>query len=102
VAKIDLTVPQITDIFPLGLKDHSLPENGLDASNETDFVFMSPWPVKGMYLPDAIANYTVGGTAYFVTANEGDAREYDALEEEVNIEDVTLDPTVFPNQAFLQ
>src|SRR5699024_9712466 len=102
VAKIDLSIPQITDIFPLGSKDHSLPENALDTSNETDFIFMSNWPIKGMYMPDGIANYSVGGTPYFVTANEGDARESDALQEEVDVEDVVLEPTVFPNQAFLE
>jgi hypothetical protein len=28
-------------------------------------------------MPDAIANYSVNGINYFITANEGDAREYD-------------------------
>lgn len=102
VAVIDLSIPEITDVLPLGLKDHSLPENALDTSNEQDFIFMANWPIKGMYLPDAIANYTVNGTTYFVTANEGDAREYDTLEEEVKIGDIVLDATVFPNQEFLQ
>lgn len=102
VAVVDLSVPAITDILPLGLKDHSLPENALDTSNEQDFIFMANWPIKGMFMPDGIDNYTVNGTTYFVTANEGDAREYDALEEEVNLEDVVLDASVFENQAFLQ
>ncbi len=33
--------------------------------------------VKGLPMPDSIATYTVGGTTYFVTANEGDARTDD-------------------------
>lgn len=33
--------------------------------------------VKGLPMPDAIATYTVSGTTYFVTANEGDARTDD-------------------------
>ncbi len=33
--------------------------------------------VKGLPMPDAIVTYTVGGTTYFVTANEGDARTDD-------------------------
>ena len=101
VAVIDLTAMQITDLFPLGYKDHSLPQNALDTSNETDFAFMANWPIFGMYMPDGIANYTVDGTSYFVTANEGDAREYDAFEEETDLEDITLNPTNFPNQEFL-
>ncbi len=34
------------------------------------------WPVKGIYMPDAIASYCVGRNEYLITANEGDAREY--------------------------
>ncbi|MGB3775707.1 MAG: choice-of-anchor I family protein, partial [Leeuwenhoekiella sp.] len=101
IAVIDLDVMEITDVFPMGLKDHSLSQNTLDTSNEMDFAFMANWPIKGMYMPDAIANYTVGGVTYYVTANEGDAREYDAFEEEINLEDMVLDATVFPNQEFL-
>jgi PEP-CTERM motif len=33
--------------------------------------------VKGLPMPDTIASYTVAGTTYFVTANEGDARTDD-------------------------
>ncbi|WP_051907855.1 choice-of-anchor I family protein [Flavimarina sp. Hel_I_48] len=102
IAVVDLDAMEITDIFPMGLKDHSLPQNALDTSNEMDFAFMANWPIKGMYMPDAIANYTVGETTYYVTANEGDAREYDAFEEETNLEDMVLDAAVFPNQEFLQ
>jgi hypothetical protein len=39
----------------------------------------SNWPMLGMYQPDAIANYQVEGRTYLVTANEGDARDYDGL-----------------------
>ena len=28
-----------------------------------------------MYMPDAIASFTVGGSTYYVTANEGDAQD---------------------------
>lgn len=102
IAVVDLTTMQITNILPLGLKDHSLPNNALDTSNEQDFIFMANWPIKGMYMPDAIASYSVNGNTYIVTANEGDAREYDTFEEEVNIEDIVLDASVFPNQDFLE
>lgn len=102
IAVIDLVSLQITDIWPLGYKDHNLPENALDTSNEQDFIFMANWPIKGVYMPDAIASYTVNGNTYFVTANEGDAREYDTYEEEVDLEDITLNASVFSNQAFLE
>lgn len=104
IATIDLAANQVTAIHPLGLKDHSLIENSIDFSDQSPEIFLSTWPVKGMYLPDAIANYTVGGTTYLVTANEGDVREYDALEEEVKVGSsaYTLDPTVFPNAVLLK
>ncbi|WP_052184163.1 choice-of-anchor I family protein [Psychroserpens sp. Hel_I_66] len=102
IAVVDLLSNTVTNILPLGLKDHNLPQNTLDTSNDTDFIFFGNWPIKGMYMPDAIASYEVAGTTYLVTANEGDAREYDALEEEVNIGDLNLDATIFPNATLLE
>ncbi|WP_225037150.1 choice-of-anchor I family protein [Winogradskyella sp. SM1960] len=99
---IDLTTNTITDILPLGLKDHALAGNTLDASDKTDFIFLANWPIKGMYMPDAMASYEVGGVTYLVTANEGDAREYDTFEEEERVSDLNLDSTVFTNAEFLQ
>lgn len=104
LAEIDLTTNQVTAIMPLGLKDHSLPGNTLDTSDQNGEIFMANWPVKGMYMPDAIASYTVAGTTYLVMANEGDVREYDALEEEAKVGDgdYILDQVVFPNAALLK
>ena len=104
IATINLTTNTVTNIFPLGLKDHSLSGNTLDASDEIDFIFHANWPIKGMYMPDAIASYTINGTTYLVTANEGDAREYDTFEEEIKISKSAykLDPTVFPNAEYLK
>lgn len=79
--------------------------NGLDASDRDAKINIRQWPVKGLYLPDAIASYKVGGKTFLVAANEGDAREYDAFEEAVRIGDddkVTLDPEAFPNGAVLK
>lgn len=104
LAEINLESNTISKIIPLGLKDHSLPNNTIDTSDETDFVFHANWPVKGMFMPDAIASYNVNGTTYIATANEGDSREYDTFEEEIKIGDADykLDPTVFPNAAYLK
>ena len=102
IGVIDLITNTITSILPLGLKDHALAGNTLDASDDTDFIFLANWPVKGMYMPDAMASYEVGGITYLVTANEGDAREYDTFEEEERVSDLNLDPTVFPNAEFLK
>ncbi len=51
--------------------------NGLDASDRDDAINIAHHPVFGMYMPDAIASYQVGGLSYYITANEGDSRDYD-------------------------
>jgi hypothetical protein len=78
--------------------------DGLDASDRDDEINIRQWPVKGMYLPDAISAYKVGGDTYLVTANEGDVREYSTFAEAVRIGSaaVTLDPAVFPDGAILK
>jgi len=58
--------------------------------------------VLGMYQPDTIASLTVSGITYLITANEGDARDYDGFSEEDRIKDLDLDPTAFPDAATLQ
>ncbi|MFM1944183.1 MAG: hypothetical protein RI897_3165 [Verrucomicrobiota bacterium] len=80
----------------------SVHANGLDASNKDDAINIRPWPVKGMYMPDAIASYKVGRYHFLVTANEGDTRDYDGFSEETAIGDLPLDPAFFPNAEPLQ
>lgn len=99
IAVVDLTVPVVTAIVPLGYKDHSVAGNEIDASDRDELNGnFQLWPVQGMYLPDQIA--TVNG--YIISANEGDSRDYDTFTEETRVADMTLDPEVFPNAADLQ
>lgn len=99
VAVVDLTVPVVTAIVPLGTKDHSVAGNELDTSDRDDIDGnLTTAPLQGMYLPDQIT--IVGG--YIVSANEGDAREYDTFVEESRVKELTLDPTVFPDAEALQ
>jgi len=102
LAIIDLTTNTITSVKSLGYKDHSVAGYGLDASDKDDSINITTYPFKGMYLPDAITSYSVGGNTYVISANEGDARDYDGFSEEERLEDVTLDPNAFPNAATLQ
>ena len=95
LAVVDIESATVTDILPLGYKDHMLPGNELDASNEDDGINMRNWPVYGMYQPDGIASYEVEEESYIVTANEGDSRDYDGFSEEVSVEDLELDPEAF-------
>lgn len=97
MVEINLQNNTITSIKSLGTKDHSLLNNGIDASNLTKGVDISNFPIKGFYLPDAIATYTVGGVNYIISANEGDARAYAGFSEESRVAQLTLDPQKFPN-----
>ncbi len=111
VAIVDIANAQVTSLVGLGFKDHSVAGNELDASDKDDTndrddqeasgatdvdgeINIKTWPVKGMYQPDAIAAYDVGGTTYLVTANEGDARDYDGFSEEARIKDLKFDSSL--------
>lgn len=78
MATLDLTTNQFTGITGLGLKDYSLPQNAIDATDRPSGV-INPQPVSllGAYQPDAMAAYEAGGQTFLVMANEGDAREDD-------------------------
>ncbi|MEO0998164.1 MAG: choice-of-anchor I family protein, partial [Pseudomonadota bacterium] len=106
VAKVNIRRAKVVDVFGLGSKDHSLPGNGLDPSDRDAGIAIDNWPVRGLYMPDAIASYRYRGKTYLITANEGDAREYEGdnfeFVEEERIADITLDPAAFPNAAELQ
>lgn len=81
-----------------------IPGNELDPSDRDAGPNIANWPVLGMYQPDTVASYLFNGRTYYVTANEGDAREYTGFVEEVRIgaSGYVLDPTVFPNAAALK
>lgn len=102
VAQIDLTTKTISSVFGLGYKDFNTAENGIDVSDKDLVVAFAPWKLKGLFMPDAIANYTVNGTPYFITANEGDAREYDGYADVNRLKNMNLDATIFPNAASLK
>jgi Bacterial Ig-like domain/Secretion system C-terminal sorting domain len=102
IAEINIETKSITSIWPLGKKDHSLAQNGLDASDNSGVVEIANWPVKSFYLPDGIAGFIVDNVQYLVTANEGDEKEYSGLNERTTVGAVTLDATAFPNAAVLK
>ncbi len=130
LAVIDIESGTVTDILPLGFKDHSLYASSLqsydlsannmagselinenlvnpksyafDASDRDGEINIRNWPVLGMYQPDAIATFVVDAQTYIITANEGDVRDYDTFSEEVRVKNLTLDPEAFPNAKQLQ
>lgn len=102
VAVVDLATKTITAVQGLGYKDHSLAMNALDASDDDGIEFNTYDYLFGMYQPDAIKSVNIGGSDYYVTANEGDSRDYSAYGEEERVSDLTLDPVQFPNASILQ
>jgi len=112
IVTVDLFRKRVVNIFGLGSKDHSQFGNALDASDKDDMIRIANWPVKGLYMPDAIAAYRSGRDTYIVTANEGDGREYEFEnargEDEISYIDesrvkdleedfgLSLDPSAFP------
>ncbi len=97
IAVVDIATAAVTQIVPLGVVDHSLPRNELDASDRDGAINIQNWPVFGLFMPDAIASFAANGRTYYVTANEGDTRDDDA-----RISALNLDPTQFPDAATLQ
>jgi len=107
VAVLDLKSLRFTELVALGYKDHNTVENKLDASDRdvpgssnNGILNIRNWPVYGMYQPDAIASYTAGGKTYYITANEGDARDWPGFAEEIRVGSLTLDATVFAARGY--
>lgn len=74
---------------------------GLDASDEDGGINILNHPVLGMFQPDTITAYEFDGKTYYVTANEGDTRDFGFFSEEERVEDLILDPFVFPDASDL-
>ncbi|WP_338785853.1 choice-of-anchor I family protein [Metabacillus sp. FJAT-53654] len=88
IAKLDLENKKFVTVKSLGYKDFSVGKNKLDASNDDDEINITNWPVLSMYQPDGMASYTVNGQSYILSANEGDAQDYDGFSEEARVADL--------------
>ncbi|WP_341903789.1 choice-of-anchor I family protein [Fluviicola taffensis] len=101
MAVINIAAGTVSAIRPLGTMNYANGNNGLDASDQTAGVFISSVPVKGMFMPDALAHATIGGAEYIFSANEGDAREYTAITEVARLSATSLDASI-PDQNILK
>ncbi|WP_196518189.1 choice-of-anchor I family protein [Nostoc sp. WHI] len=97
IAVVDVATATVTQILPLGVVNHSLLGNELDASDRDGAINIRNWPVFGLFMPDAIASFAANGRTYYVTANEGDTRDDDA-----RVSTLNLDVTQFPDAATLK
>lgn len=102
VAVVDVRRARVTAVRPLGLKDHDVAGQGLDPSDRDGGAAVATWPVSGMFQPDGVAAYRARGRDFLVTANEGDARDYDCFAEEERVGDLELSPEAFRDAAALQ
>ncbi len=101
VAVVDLPSQQIESILGLGFKSFARRGHGMDASDRDDRVSVLPRPVRGMYQPDGIAAFEIDGETYFITANEGDPRDYGGFSEVIRFGKLDLNPD-FVNRESVQ
>lgn len=97
IAMLDIESGEFTELRGLGFKDHLLSGNELDVSDRDDRINITNWPVLGIYQPDSISSYEYRGNNYIVTANEGDARDYDGYSEESRFRALTGNIPVCPD-----
>jgi LPXTG-motif cell wall-anchored protein len=97
IAIVDLVNKTILDVAPLGFKDWGaagLLYDGSNKDSDTGGALANPIsyagvPLKGMYMPDTIASMQRNGETFLLTANEGDARDYDCFKEESTFADTS-------------
>ncbi|MEK3805391.1 choice-of-anchor I family protein [Bacillus sp. FSL H8-0547] len=102
IAAVDLKTGKVKSVKSLGYKDHSLPGNELDAARN-DQIELERLPVLGAYMPDSVAYIKIKGKEYLVTANEGDATEWEEFENIADFKDVknsiSLDSSLFKGMS---
>ncbi len=76
VGVFDLTSNKWSQIHKLGTITQTIDASDRDGAGGTTAALIDD-AVRGLPMPDTIASYSVAGTTYFVTANEGDARTDD-------------------------
>lgn len=101
IAVVDIDAaggPVVTEIIPLGFKSYAPGMNMMDPSDrdgpEGTLLpgnFLSRDGIYGMYQPDAIRSFEVGGKTYYVTADEGDARDYTGFDEAIRASSVGIE-----------
>lgn len=100
IALIGISTGEVLDLVGLGFKDYSEVGNAIDLP-DADGIFMANVDILGMYQPDAISSFQVAGKTYLITANEGDARDYDGYSEETSISKVTLEAASIDSADFI-
>lgn len=75
IAVLDIPSAEFVDIYSAGFEDYS--KTPVDIDKKDDAYNPATYAsLRGIRMPDGIAAFSVDGTSYLVTANEGDAREW--------------------------
>ena len=104
---INLTNNSIISLTALGYSSYgSGSNNAMDASDLSgEILITGNLPIKGAYMPDALAFGTIAGQGYIFSANEGDGRELTSIIDANRISSATftnLDATAFPDAEILK
>lgn len=75
IAVLDIESQAFDGVYSAGFEDHSTTAIDLDKKDDA-YDPQTYESLLGIRMPDGIAAFTVEGTTYLVTANEGDAREW--------------------------
>ena len=75
IAVLDIESQAFEGVYSAGFEDHSTTAIDLDKKDDA-YDPQTYESLLGICMPDGIAAFTVEGTTYLVTANEGDAREW--------------------------
>jgi hypothetical protein len=111
VAGVDLPTNRIERILAMGYKNHGRASYSLAPSDKVSatapFALKSYTNLFGINMPDGIATFSINGTPYFITANEGDDRD-DFLPsgqketQRVGHSSIVLNSTAFPSATNLK
>jgi len=88
IATLNLETKTFDNVHSLGSIDHSMHGFAFDASDKDKQASLRNWPTRGLFMPDGMSIYTVNGKTYILTANEGDAKDYDGFSEEIRVADI--------------
>ena len=110
VAILDIATATFTSVAALGEKDFSTGRHDFsdrDGAGAASGIANPTTgnPVFGLYMPDAVASYQVGGQTYYVTANEGDDRnDFIDPNETTTVSDASydLDNATFSTESTLK
>lgn len=101
IAVIDLENQIVEKIVGLGFKNHGLEGNGLDASDKDKEINIRTYQnLYGIYQPDSIVSYNIGGQDYIFTANEGDDLWVGDTPDELRAKKITIDENVENKEEF--